>query len=49
MTEGGAFPPLPPPFVKNPSEQDGPQHDTEVNEDEVVEADGNHGTLGVEA
>jgi hypothetical protein len=43
IAEGGSLPALPAPFVKKPRQKDGPQHDAEVDQDEVIEADGNHG------
>ena len=46
VAEGGTFPPLSAPFVQDPGQKDRPQHDAEVDQNQIVKADRNHGAVG---
>jgi hypothetical protein len=39
------FASLPPPLVEGPSAENRPEHNAEVNDNEVTEADGDHGVI----
>jgi hypothetical protein len=42
-SKGGSFAALAPPFVEQPGGEDRPEHDAQVDEDQITEANGNHG------